>query len=630
MTAARWLSLALPLLAVLAVGARERDRSGRAAGLLAFLAAAIGIAALHEVARLAGWYAFAPVDGAYRGMPVDLWIGWAALWGPLPVLLRRVLPLPVALGLLLWIDAVAMPALHPLVRLGPHWLVGEVVGLLAVALPAQLLGRFCADRRHLAARTLLQVGVFTALLLWFLPSLAFEFGDGSWAGLTGLGRTGLLVVAQLALLAATPALAAVAEFAVRGGGTPYPWDPPRRLVTTGPYAYLANPMQLTAVVLLLCTAAVTRSVTLVLGGGVGGGVRSGRGRAARTPRPADAVRRLVAVVPAAGARLVASLAAVLLRVARGALAGRRLRTLRGHLADVGPAASGRAADTTGPGTRTRAVAGGVRGRRRSHGTGGGRRRPRARTRPPRLGGGRLDPTAARGHLAGPTGHRCDDRTAAPGPPERRVMSDTKQRLLDGAIAAIREHGIAGVSARTIAAAAGVNQALVFYHFGTVDDLLSAACRASTAERVEHWSARLTSAGSLRDLLAVGRALHEEERQLGNVTFLAQMLAGAQADQRMAAPTAGALQLWVDEIEAVLRRLLAGSPFAEVADVPGLARAVSAAFIGLELYDGVDPAGADQAMAALDQLALLLEIVDDLGPIARRALQAKVNRATRRD
>jgi AcrR family transcriptional regulator len=210
------------------------------------------------------------------------------------------------------------------------------------------------------------------------------------------------------------------------------------------------------------------------------------------------------------------------------------------------------------------------------------------------------------------------------------MSDTRQRLLDGAIAAIREHGIAGVSARTIAAAAGVNQALVFYHFGTVDDLLAAACRVSTAERVEHWSARLASTGSLRELLAVGRALHEEERQLGNVNFLAQMLAGAQADQRMAASTAGALQLWVNEIEQVLRRLLAGSPFAEVADVPGLARAVSAAFIGLELYDGVDPAGAARAMAALDQLALLMEIVDDLGPIARRALQAKVNRATRRD
>jgi AcrR family transcriptional regulator len=210
------------------------------------------------------------------------------------------------------------------------------------------------------------------------------------------------------------------------------------------------------------------------------------------------------------------------------------------------------------------------------------------------------------------------------------MSDTKQRLLAGAVAAIREHGIAGVSARTIATAAGVNQALVFYHYGSVDDLLTAACLASTTERVARWSARLAGVGSLRELLVVGRALHEEELELGNVSFLAQLLAGAQSDERLAAPTAEALKLWVDEIEAVLGRLLASSPFAEVADLPGLARAVSAAFIGLELYDGVDRAGAERAMSALDQLAVLIEVVDDLGPIARRALRAKVDRAVRRD
>ncbi len=209
------------------------------------------------------------------------------------------------------------------------------------------------------------------------------------------------------------------------------------------------------------------------------------------------------------------------------------------------------------------------------------------------------------------------------------MSDTKRRLLDGTITAIGQHGIAGISARTIAAAAGVNQALVFYHFGSVDELLAAACRTGTAERVAHWSPRLRKVRSLRELLEVGRALHAEERALGNVSVLAQMLAGAQTDERLVAPTAEALQVWVDEIEWVLRRLLAGSPFAEVADVPGLARAVSAAFIGLELYDGVDRPAADQAMTALDQLAVLIELVDDLGPIARRAVQNRVSRAARR-
>jgi protein-S-isoprenylcysteine O-methyltransferase Ste14/predicted DCC family thiol-disulfide oxidoreductase YuxK len=255
-TAARYLCLIVPGLAAMA-----RWRPGRdgAAALLAFVAAAVGIAALGEVARFAGWYGFAAVDGAFRGLPVDLWLGWAVLWGAIPVLYRRFVPLPVALGLLLWLDAVAMPALDPLVWLGPHWLIGETVGLLLVALPAQLLGRWTADRRHLGARAVLQVAVFAAVTLWLVPSVAFELGDGSWAHLTG---PSLFPLAQVGLLVATPALMAVREFVVRGGGTPYPWDPPVRLVTTGPYSYLANPMQLSAVVLLVLLAAGTRSATL--------------------------------------------------------------------------------------------------------------------------------------------------------------------------------------------------------------------------------------------------------------------------------------------------------------------------------------------------------------------------------
>ncbi|MEU4677572.1 isoprenylcysteine carboxylmethyltransferase family protein [Micromonospora sp. NPDC023737] len=266
MTAARYLSLGLPVLAVLAAARLERGRDARAAALLAFVACAVGVAALNEVARLAGWFSFAPVPGSFRGLPVDLWLGWAALWGALPVLLRRALPTPVALGLLLWLDALAMPELHPLVHLGPHWLVGEVLGLLVVALPAQLLGRLSADRRHLRTRVLLQLAVFTATLLWLVPTVAFELGDSSWGALTGLPAPLLLVVAQVGLLVAAPALAAVREFVLSGEGTPYPWDPPRRLVATGPYAYLANPMQFSAVALLLLVAAASRSATLAAAG----------------------------------------------------------------------------------------------------------------------------------------------------------------------------------------------------------------------------------------------------------------------------------------------------------------------------------------------------------------------------
>ncbi len=209
------------------------------------------------------------------------------------------------------------------------------------------------------------------------------------------------------------------------------------------------------------------------------------------------------------------------------------------------------------------------------------------------------------------------------------MADTKQRLIDGAMAAIRTHGIAGTSARSIAAAAGVNQALVFYHFGSVDDLIATACRTATVERVAVYRPRFQAVGSLRELLDLGRQLHEEERAAGNVRVLAQTLAGAQMDAKLKAPTADALAMWTTEIEAVLRRVLVDSPFTEVADAAGLARAVSAAFIGLELYEGVDPDGAASALDALEQLSLLLEVVESMGPMARRTFRSRARKTANR-
>jgi DNA-binding transcriptional regulator YbjK len=203
--------------------------------------------------------------------------------------------------------------------------------------------------------------------------------------------------------------------------------------------------------------------------------------------------------------------------------------------------------------------------------------------------------------------------------------DTKQRLIEGALQAVRKHGIAGVSARTVATCAGVNQALVFYHFGTVDDLLTTACHTATAQRVDDYRERFAAVESLRELLDLGRAIHAEESVQGNVAVLAQLLAGAQTDPRLASPVQAALRLWTDEIESVLRRLLAGSPLADLADPAGLAHAVSAAFIGLELYEGVDPTGASAALHALERLAVLIDVVEDLGPVARRALRRRTRR-----
>jgi AcrR family transcriptional regulator len=208
------------------------------------------------------------------------------------------------------------------------------------------------------------------------------------------------------------------------------------------------------------------------------------------------------------------------------------------------------------------------------------------------------------------------------------VADTRARLIDGALRVLREDGLSRASARTIAAAAGVNQALVFYHFGSVPALLAATCRAATEARVALYRGRFAAVTSVRELLAVGRELHAAERAEGNVAVLAQLLAGAQTDAELAPVVADGLAAWIAEIETVLRRVTAGLPLPDLVDAAGLARAVAFSFIGLELYEGVDAAGAASALDTLERLAVLVEVVEELGPVARRAIRAKLRRTTR--
>ncbi|MBN0047789.1 TetR/AcrR family transcriptional regulator [Streptomyces actuosus] len=214
-------------------------------------------------------------------------------------------------------------------------------------------------------------------------------------------------------------------------------------------------------------------------------------------------------------------------------------------------------------------------------------------------------------------------------PETAKSLETKTKLLEGALRTLTEQGIAKTSARTVAAAAGVNQALVFYHFGSVDALLAAACRYGAEQAVAAYRPRLAAVSSLSELLAVGREIHEQERADGHVSLLGQLLAGAPTHAAVGPATAAGLDLWIAEIEKVLRRVLVGTPLSECADPAGLARAVAASFVGIELYEQVDVAGAGAALDALDQLGALVAALEELGPVAQRAVRHHLRRSGRR-
>ena len=218
---------------------RPHPRKTGPSVLLALLWTLPTLLLLQRLNQQAGWWVFRTQGPTLRGLPVELFLGWACLWSAVPVLaFRRTWTATLAMVTL---DLIVMPLCVPVVILGPHWLMGEAAAALIVLLPALLLAQWTREDHHLNLRVTLQVVIAGGIFLYLPPEIAFAIRGGTWHSHPAL---------QLVPLLALPGLSAVQEFAQRGRGTPIPYDPPRSLVTTGLYRYIANPMQLSCMVVL--------------------------------------------------------------------------------------------------------------------------------------------------------------------------------------------------------------------------------------------------------------------------------------------------------------------------------------------------------------------------------------------
>jgi AcrR family transcriptional regulator len=182
-------------------------------------------------------------------------------------------------------------------------------------------------------------------------------------------------------------------------------------------------------------------------------------------------------------------------------------------------------------------------------------------------------------------------------------------LVAGAIAALREVGFAGASAREIARHAACNQALVFYHFGSVPELLLAALDDVSMRRLAAYSEIVEQAGSLTELIESARTIFSEDLDAGHVTVLVEMITGAQSTPGLGAQVAARLAPWREFAEAAVRKGLQDSPVAMVLPAKELAHAVVAGFLGLELLANLDGDHA-AALTLFDRarsLAALLEL-----------------------
>ncbi|MCA1691146.1 MAG: TetR/AcrR family transcriptional regulator [Actinobacteria bacterium] len=166
----------------------------------------------------------------------------------------------------------------------------------------------------------------------------------------------------------------------------------------------------------------------------------------------------------------------------------------------------------------------------------------------------------------------------------------------------------GTSARAIARAGDFNQALIFYHFGSVQEVLLAAVERISEQRMTRYQERLGLVRTLGQLIAVGAECHREDVEEGNIRVLSQMLAGASSSPELAGKLRSFFDPWVELVEQAVARVVAGTPYEGVLPVHDLAVGVVALFMGTELLNQVydTQPSATALFQTMGQLASLLE------------------------
>jgi len=91
--------------------------------------------------------------------------------------------------------------------------------------------------------TLSYAGIYGSLVLVMIPSIILHMTDGTWINAFDTSLKAQ-IFRSLFILTLLPGISSAIEFVKRGKGTPIPFDPPKKMVTSGLYSYVANPMQM--------------------------------------------------------------------------------------------------------------------------------------------------------------------------------------------------------------------------------------------------------------------------------------------------------------------------------------------------------------------------------------------------
>ena len=189
--------------------------------------------------------------------------------------------------------------------------------------------------------------------------------------------------------------------------------------------------------------------------------------------------------------------------------------------------------------------------------------------------------------------------------------ETRRALVRGAVEALRDVGYAGASAREIARRAGCNQGLVFYHFGSVPNLLLAALdEVSEARRLRYQEA-VDRASGPAGLVDAAQAVFEEDLDAGHIAVLAEMIAGASSTPGLAPEVAVRIAPWRTFAADAVGGVLDGTPFSALVEPDLLAHGIVALYLGLEMLAHLDGDRAP-ALALFDRARQLTGLLEMFG------------------
>lgn len=177
---------------------------------------------------------------------------------------------------------------------------------------------------------------------------------------------------------------------------------------------------------------------------------------------------------------------------------------------------------------------------------------------------------------------------APGPPEGAApAATTKQRIIDAALETIKEDGFAGTSARGIARRGGFNQALIFYHFGTLNDLMLAALDRTSAERMRRYREAVAAARTTDEKIRTATELYREDLESGHITVISELIAGSLARPDLGPEVVARMEPWIDFAEEAIRDFVSGSILEGLVQPRTVAFAVVALYLGVDLLSHLD-------------------------------------------